>query len=327
MLEFLKGKSKRKEKIIPQVKRRKEQIGKESGVGPQKKEPEAVGVVKSTPQPSPVRDPGKRQRIAVVAVFIVSVISGLRIWKGEGWSYGNTIAVAAGSAVLSYLGLFWALRFDFKREAFYKILPQPAVFVFSSVLFLELFFFQAFERIYEGILLGFMMLGYTVVLVAVFLTTNILNVGTVKNIPLLRAAHTASYIISLFTVYFLTFSLITSDLSLYLEIPLLFLILIVVVSLHLFQLPLSKDQTRWLSFGISWAALMITLGLLLWPLDMLFISLAPAIVIYIGIGIVMNYIGKTLTFLRVLEFCLLGAGILLVYAFQAKWGIGGYFWM
>jgi hypothetical protein len=83
---------------------------------------------------------------------------------------------------------------------------ESSLFVASEFLFIEMFFFEDLDRIYEGVLLlGILGLIWISTYVS-FLMANIFNVGLYKDIPLEQVARTASYILSIFMVYFLTFS-------------------------------------------------------------------------------------------------------------------------
>lgn len=273
-----------------------------------------------------VRDPGKRHRIFFLSAVLVAFVFGLKVWRKGEWSFNEAIITAAVAAFLTYVGLLWAFRFDVQKDGFFAVLTQPSIFVFCSVLFLTLFFFQRFERFYESLVFGVLLLILAGVLAVVFLTANILNVATVKKLPLLKVAQTSSYVISLFSVYFVTFSLISGGLNVILMIFLLLIAYFLIIWTHLSHFSINGSHVRLYSFSIAWSAMAVIAALLFWPVDLLFIALAPVIVVYIGMGIVMQYVGKTLTTKDFWEFMILAVFTLGVIAFQAKWGIGGFFW-
>ena len=262
-----------------------------------------------------------------VALVIVLWLFGFKLWKQENWELELAFLVSGGAAVLTYIGLAWAFRFDLNRDGWLKVLPQPAIFVFGTMLFQEIFFFQQFERVYEAVIFGILLVIYGGVLTAVFLTANVLNVSTVKKIPLLQAAQTSSYLISLFSVYVVSFSIITSGLELYFVAPILFATYVLVIFMHLSHFDLGEKTVRMYALGIAWCALGVVLGLLLWPLEALFVSLIPTVLVYIGIGVVMHKARKTLTSRVYVEYVFVALFILLIVLTRAKWGIGSYFWM
>jgi len=272
-----------------------------------------------------VRDPGKRQRIIFLAAVLVAFVVGLKIWRRGEWSFNEAVVTAAVAAFFSYVGLFWAFRFDVRKMGFLSVLPQPSMFIFCSVLFLTLFFFQQFERIYESLVFGLFLLGFVGVLTAVFLTANILNVATIKQLPLLRVAQTSSYVISLFSIYFITFSLVSGGFNVILMLVLLLLFYYLIIWMHLSHFSMSESHVRLYAFSVSWGAMSAIAAFLFWPVGLLFIALAPVVVVYVGMGIIMQYIGKNLTARAFGEFILLAVFALMVIVLRAKWGIYGFF--
>jgi hypothetical protein len=125
--------------------------------------------------------------------------------------------------IASFIGLLWALNFKVKFKSLIYIF-QGSLFVLSEVFFVLLFFFHSFNRIYEGLLLILLLLFIWIITYACFLMVNVFNVAVFKKIPLLQVAQTASYILSLLMVYFLTFSVLASELQLYIVFPLIFVV-------------------------------------------------------------------------------------------------------
>ena len=242
----------------------------------------------------PQRDPGKRQRIFVVAALVVLFVFGLKVWGQPEWSVGQVVLVAAVAAFMSAVGLAWAFRFDVSRLGYLTVLPQSSMFVFGYVLFVEMFFFQRFQRIYEAVIFGALLLIFLVVLGIVFLTANVLNVSTIKKIPLLQVAQTSSYAITLFNVFFIGFFIISLGLMPWFTLPLLLVLYWSATFLHLSHFSIDLKIVSWYSAGIALSSMCIAVALLLWPVDNLFRVLLPTLVVYIGIGIIMHDIRKAL---------------------------------
>lgn len=335
--DLFKKKSDKDQKIIPQVKleragkAKKKQKTPKGSVGPSgDKKTSAIGTINvgSVARPKPqFKDEGKRRRIIFIAVLIVFVIFGLKVWnKDERWSFGDALLVAIFSSAFAYIGQIWAFKFDVNKKGFFTVLPIPSIFTFGSVLFLELFFFREFERIYEVLFFAVILIIFAVVYSVVFLTANVLNVGTVREIPLMRVAHTFSYIISILSQYFITFSLISVGLDLYLLLPLILVSYTVTNFLHLSHFSLSFNQIKWYAIALGWAAMVVVMSLTLWPLGVLFISLVPVAVSYIGLGFIMHKIGKTFDGKILAEYIFIAVLVILVVIVHSKWGMGEYFW-
>lgn len=133
--------------------------------------------------------------------------------------------------VIVFVGLLWSFNLQIKKKSLITLI-QPALFVFSQELFVEFFFFQKFSRIYEA----FILLGLVVVFFFInyfsFLSTNIFNVSLFKKIPLLQVARTVSNIISVFMMYFITFSFLLSDFNVYILLGSLFLFYLLISLLN-----------------------------------------------------------------------------------------------
>jgi hypothetical protein len=336
-------KSRKKEHIIPQVKRKKQEASEEEGIQSsfaedmiEKKkinEKGLLGWIKSFVQTTPkgkkpsVKDPGKKRRIVILASLNVALVFGLKIWKPQEWRFDQAILLAALSSVITYLGLIWCLRFDVSRRALTRVLPQAALFSFGSALFLVLFFFGKFERLYESLIFIIFLTGYLVLMIMVFLTTNILSVATVKKIPLFRAGQTASYAITLITIFFVTFSFISSTLPIYFLALILLPFFILATWLHLSHFSFKDNVIIWYCVGISWASLLVLLGFLFWPVSGLLASFIPVSIVYFGLGAVMYHIGKASLVDVVWELGIFSLVAILIIMFRARWGIGGAFWM
>lgn len=133
--------------------------------------------------------------------------------------------------VIVFVGLLWSFNLQIKKKSLITLI-QPALFVFSQELFVEFFFFQKFSRIYEA----FILLGLVVVFFFInyfsFLSANIFNVSLFKKIPLLQVARTVSNIISVFMMYFITFSFLLSGFNVYILLGSLFLFYLLISLLN-----------------------------------------------------------------------------------------------
>lgn len=283
------------------------------------------GIGASQP-PAPQRDPGKRQRILVVAALVVLFVFGLKVWGQPDWSVEQVVVVAAVAAFLSAVGVAWALRFDVTRIGYLTVIPMPAMFVFGYVLFVEMFFFQRFQRIYEAVMFGALLIIFLMVLGIVFLTANVLNVSTFKKIPLLQVAQTSSYAITLFNVFFIGFFIISLGFMPWFTLPLLLLLYWSASFLHLSHFSIDLRTVVWYSLGIAFSAMCIAGALLIWPVDNLFRVLLPTLVVYIGIGIIMHDVRKALRPLINWEYIIIVVIVVMILLSRAVWGIGGHLW-
>ena len=167
-------------------------------------------------------DSVKRLKIIILAFAISFSLFFTKVLSSQG-SLLTTYLVAGIYALVAVVGMLWAFNFQVKLKSFVYIL-QGGLFVFSEVLFVLLFFFKQFDRIYEGILLIVLLVFIWLVTYTCFLMVNVFNVALVKNLPLIQVAQTASYILTLLMMYFFTFALLASEFPIYVIFPLMFLI-------------------------------------------------------------------------------------------------------
>jgi hypothetical protein len=332
IFDFLK-KDKEEDRIIPQVKLQEIKQEEKKLQEKEEEEKEIKDVKKliqskeKKPAKPMVKDPGKRHRLFLLAIVIVGLVFGLKIWRKETWEFEQGLWVALGASILTYVGLILSFGFRVSKKSLIAVLPQAALFVFGAVLFLVMFFFGEFERIYESLIFILFLLGFTGLIGLVFSTANILSVSTVKKIPLFRAGQTASYAIVLLTVFFITFTFISSGLSIFGLIPLLGGFYFISTWFHLSHFETEEKSIIWYCVGVSWAALLALLAFLFWPVSGLLISFVPVTIMYFGLGIVMYHLGKSPIVKVVWEFAVFVLIALIFIMFQAKWGIGGGFWM
>jgi hypothetical protein len=163
-------------------------------------------------------DAVKRGKLIVLSLLIALSVFIQTILKVNDGDIVRTILTALIYFVISVLGLIWAFNFQVKFKSL-LFLIQPALFVVSEYLFVQLFFIQRFSRIYEGLLLLILIAIVFVGTYVSFLMSNVFNVNLYKDIPLANVARTTSYIITTFTLFFILFGLLALQLPVYILLP------------------------------------------------------------------------------------------------------------
>ncbi len=139
------------------------------------------------------------------------------------------------------IGLLWAFNFQVKKQSFIYLF-QAALFVASQVLFVDFFFFQKFNRIYEAFILLILIVAVFFACYFVFLMVNTLNVNLFKPIPLAQVGRTISYISSIFMVYSLTFTFLISGLPIYVIFPSILLFYLIIVGMHYYNIEIEGRE-------------------------------------------------------------------------------------
>jgi len=177
-------------------------------------------------------DNEKRGKLLLIAAFIALAIFVFKISQMKAQMVMWQVFVHASIyAVVTIVALLWAFNFQIKKKSFLYLF-QASLFVFAEVLFVELFFFQKFSRIYEA----FILLGLIILVFFgnyfVFLMANVFNVHLFRSIPLVQVGRTVSYLATIFMIFFFTFSFLASGFAPYLTFPLIVLAYIIIVLLH-----------------------------------------------------------------------------------------------
>jgi hypothetical protein len=231
----------------------------------------------------------KKGRLLALALFISVSLFIAKLSQGSPVaSLSGVYARAIAYFILSYIGLAWALRFQVTMKAFAFVLTQSSLFIFTQVLFIELFFFRRFGRVYEALLLfGLLVLMFIGTYVS-FLTANVFNVGSIRDIPLLQVGKTTSYILSLLMVYFITFAILESAFNPVVSLVLILIFYLAIVYMHFRHLAIGKGSF-WGRVVLTNSAMLILLigNALLGSLHEL-IALVPMVAMFVMTGVVMH---------------------------------------
>ncbi|MBD3329780.1 hypothetical protein GF357_04785 [Candidatus Dojkabacteria bacterium] len=260
-------------------------------------------------------DQTKRGKMIFIAGLIAIGSFLLKLFQVEEHTILQIYLIALGGFVLTYAGTLWFSNFILNKRVLLNIIPQGALFIFSEILFIELFFFSKFVRIYEAVLLFIFLIVFFASSYVTFLMMNIFIVSTVKTIPLEQVAKTTSFIISLLTAYFLTFGLLASGLNVFLIIALLAGFYGLVVYMHLSHLRLTAVFLRSGTVLTAFSMLVSTLGVFLVGNRYELVALVPTAVMFSCISIIINLVDKKLRFSHILEHILIFAATVLTNVF------------
>jgi hypothetical protein len=196
----------------------------------------------------------------------------------------DTYVVGGIYSIIAMVGLVWAFNFRVRASSF-KYILQGGIFVFSEVVFVLLFFFKQFDRIYEGLLL-IVLLGFLwIITYACFLMINVFNVSLFKDLPLISVAQTASYILTLLMMYFLTFGILASGFPLYIIFPLIFLTYMFLLYMEFTELDIEGKRLRNIVLLVSLINTFLLLPFIFVGSNHEVISIVPMIGGFVGGGL------------------------------------------
>ena len=157
----------------------------------------------------------KRARLLFIAGFVsfALLLEKFALHLSDG-SLVNLLYIGAFVFIVTYLGLIWAFDFKVKKLTLFVLIPQSAFFVTLQALFVEAFFFQGgLDRIYERVLLVILFLLMAASAYFAFLMTNVFNVEQFRPLPLKQVAKTVSYGITVLSVYYITYVVLSLEIG------------------------------------------------------------------------------------------------------------------
>ena len=244
-------------------------------------------------------DSVKRGKLISFSFLIAFSVFVQTLIKVEDPTILTTVITASIYFITTFLALIWAFNFQVKMKSL-PFLLHSSIFVMSEYLFIQLFFAQKFSRIYEGILLlvlvGLIFVGTYIS----FLMSNVFNVNLYKSIPLIHVGRTTSYIISTFTVFFMTFSLLALQLPIYILIPFSLVVYIFLSYIHLKNLGYEAVLLKRKTVLVSILVFLMFLGSFLTGVIHELSATVPTVGYFVGIGVAnmkLNKINDNLEFI------------------------------
>lgn len=231
-------------------------------------------------------DREKRAKLLLLAAFIALAIFVNKILQSQSQVLLWRVYLNAGIYFcIAFVGLLWAFNFQIKKRSLLFLL-QSSLFIFAEAVFIELFFFQKFNRIYEFVILLLLMLLVFFGNYVSFLMANVLNVDLFKKIPLVHVGRTSSYLISLFMMYFFTFDMLVTGLPIYFLVPIIVIAYSVIIYIHYLNIGIEQGEL-WRKFFLTLLiCVFLFLGVFLSGDMHELISAVPVIGYYLSVGVV-----------------------------------------
>ncbi len=211
--------------------------------------------------------------------------------------------------IAAYLVSAWALADDLQRHEWLTIVPFPAMYAGAVGLFYFL--------LPSGILSKVFIFGmFGVGMYALFLTSNIFSVAKGRTIQLLHAAHAIGLLFTLLTSLLATNVIFSLRLPFYFIVPLIGVVHFPLVLMSLWSIALEGGVRReiWALTGALTLILMeLGLGLSFLPLSVWNVALMMMSCLYVGLGILHNYLRGRLFSKTLTEYSLVAALIAILF--------------
>jgi hypothetical protein len=225
--------------------------------------------------------------------------------------------LAAGVFSLgAYLVATWALKDDLQLHERLTVVPLPALYAASVALFYFLLPENFLSKVGILILFGVGMYG-------LFLTANIFSVAKGRTIQLLHAAHAVGLLFTMLTSLLFANTIFSLKLPFFLNSLLVGLVHFPLIFMSLWSVKLEGEvNARIGSLSIVLTIILMELALILsfYPLSVWYNALFIMALLYIGLGVLHNYLKGRLFSRTLNEYALLAvflfAIFLLVFPFK-----------
>ncbi len=264
---------------------------------------------------------------------LASLFLAVTLWTTQFILPEHRIQAILALSVASYLISAWVLFEDLKGVEWFTVLILPVLFTLGAGLF-SLFLPAALPRIFGirfetevALLLANLIkmvfwLGFSVGLYALYLTENIFSVAAIRTIQLLRAAHTAGFLLTLIVGVFLFQAIFSFRLSWWamgLTVSVLSFLLSVQGN---WSMQLKEGLSRKIivySFVIALICAEIGMTLSLWPLRALTGALVLITSLYVMLGLAEQHLVGRLFKNQINEYVAVAIVVLLVSFYITSW--------
>jgi len=252
----------------------------------------------------------KRQTF-VLGTIILSL--GLFLAEFQFERAGIVVAIILG--ILTDLILYWAIKDDLEDNFSIGLFILP----FFYTMAFTLFYFLLPTRILIRLILTSL---YAFGLYSLFLSENIFTVGAIRTIALMSGARIVSFVLTLLSYFFLTNTLFSLHLWIFLTIPLLALYTYPLVYQALWTYDLQKN----ISSLRAWAAIVSLciieagIGVWFWPSSPTVIALFLAGFLYTLVGLSHVWFEKKLFRSVMWEYVWVGVVVVFVLMLFTSWG-------
>ena len=221
-----------------------------------------------------------------------------------------------GFAGIAYLLSAFALWDDLKGAEWVTILALPTLFATATGLF---YFLLPESTLWRFIIVS----GFGISMYAIYLTENIYSVAANRTIQLLRAAHTVGFLVSIVTLIFLYYAILSQQLIFWLNASFVGIATFPVMLQGLWSFSLNHNisvKTLSMSFGIAVVIAQTALILSFLPVTIWVASLFLATMVYIiSLGLLQHAYQDRLFTSTINEYVAVGIIVLAITLILTPW--------
>jgi len=217
--------------------------------------------------------------------------------------------------VLSFLVSAWALSDDLQKHEWLTIVPFPSLYAASVGLF---YFLLPANIVSRASILGLFGIG----MYALFLTSNIYSVAKGRTIQLLHAAHAIGLLFTLLTSLLFTNTIFSLKLPFYANTIAIGLVHLPLILMSLWSIELDtriRKQIWGLTIMLTLLVMELGFALSFYPLNVWNMALFIMAFLYVGLGVIHNYLRGRLFSRTLTEYSLVAGFICVIFVILFPW--------
>ena len=252
----------------------------------------------------------KRQKI-VITCFLLSLSLYFFPFAAQETQIWLLVAIIIASYILSV----WSIFRDVSGFEFLTLFVLPVFLTASFALLIFNFEPENFVRATLAIVYG-------VVMYIILLSENIFNVSAERNIPLIRAANTVSYLGTLFVSFAIFSMLFGLGLDFWLFSIIATVVGVLIFTQSLWNIELEETPSPQITVNSFVSAIIlgqIALALTFWPLDPAKVGLALTATVYVLLGIIQHQMKGDLSRNTILEYLFVALAVFIFLVVTTSW--------
>ncbi len=246
----------------------------------------------------------RREKFVIASVFLSLGLLGV---QATALDFRYIAVVVFG--IVSYLVSTWALADDLQLVERFTVVPFPALYAVS----VALFYFLLPENIMSKVAI---LILFGIGMYALFLTSNIYSVAKGRTIQLLHAAHAVGLLFNLLTSLLFTNTVFSLKMPFFLNMFMVGLVHYPLIFMSLWSVKLENEVSDRVSILAGLLTLILMEAALILsfiPFSVWYNALFIMSLLYIGLGILHNYLKGRLFSKTLTEYSLVGALVVLIF--------------
>lgn len=229
-------------------------------------------------------------------------------------------SLVMGSVSYFVLWLILGIKTTSYKKHLFVLLPT-ALSVFLISLFLYFLIPKLTERFIYKTMAAVVIAFFSLFIYFSSLMANILHKSIDDPLPLVKAARTAFYIISLITIFITTTLFLSIDIDVWVAMLIVTILVLFYLFVNLWYTSLAdKESFRFSILG----TLIVVFGFIVlinWPINISLIALSLTYIIYMYLGLIFNVLNGTFVKTLWVEYALLGIVLSYILLKFSDWGI------